>query len=104
MGATLSNIEWFWLVKPGPDSYIISHFQAQILTNLASLYRLSTHTIKTRLQKFQPRISSLLQRIDHSACAMLAYIRRPRHDNDVPSTPTGHITVIRLWPALSHKI
>ena len=42
-------------------------------------------------QKLQTRLSSLLQRIDHGAHAMLTSIRRPRHDNDIPPTPTGHI-------------
>ena len=36
-------------------------------------------------------MSSLLQRIDHGACAMLTSIHRPRHDNDIPPAPTGHI-------------
>ena len=47
--------------------------------------------MQKHIQKLQIRLSSLFQRIDHGAHAMLTSIRRLRHDNDIPPTPTGHI-------------
>ena len=47
--------------------------------------------MQKHMQKLKTRLSSLLQRIDHGAHAMLTSIHRPRHDNDIPPTSTGHI-------------
>ena len=79
-------------MKPTLDPTPSLTLKLTISTGLANQYRLSTHTMERHIQKLQIRMSSLLlQRIDHGACAMLTSIHRPRHDNDIPPTPTGHI-------------
>ena len=56
--------------------------------------------MKNIVRTFQTRLSNLLQRIDHGTRAMLTSDRCPRHDDDVPPTPSHtNATTLVAGPA-----